>query len=100
MFGPDLDNTRFNPVEDMLAADNVDQLAERWKITGAAVTSTPAVVDGVVYVADWDGNLQAYEADTGRTVWTSHLQDGSLIRRRGHRRLGVHRRRQGHGVRR
>jgi len=78
MFGHDLANTRFNPVEDTLSADDVDRLAERWKVTGAAVTSTPAVVDGVVYVGDWDGNLQAYEADTGKAVWTSHLQDGML----------------------
>lgn len=78
MFGRDLGNTRFNPVEDTLGADDVGGLEERWRIEGAAVTSTPAVVNGVVYVADWDGNLHAYEADTGGTVWTTHLQDGML----------------------
>lgn len=32
--------------------------------------SSPVVYDGVVYVADWNGTLHAYETSTGTSVWS------------------------------
>ena len=41
-----------------------------WKFkTGHWVTSSPAVVDGVVYVGSNDGHLYAIECKSGREIW-------------------------------
>jgi outer membrane protein assembly factor BamB len=50
--------------------------------TEAAVDTSPAVADGVAYVADEDGNLTAIDIHTGSPVWTwtdpsSEAIDGS-----------------------
>jgi len=46
-------------------------LALRWKFkTGAAVSSSPSIVDGVVYVGSHDKNIYAIDADTGSKIWT------------------------------
>ena len=73
MFGHDHDNTRHNAAEDVLTADTVASLALLWEHVGAEVTSTPAVVDGVVYFADWSGQLYAKSAADGAEVWTIQL---------------------------
>ena len=39
--------------------------------TGGANTSSPAVVNGVVYIGSADHNLYAIKADTGQTLWTT-----------------------------
>ena len=44
-----------------------------WQWTGAATTSTPAVVDGVVYLPAWDGKVYALHAADGSPVWTATL---------------------------
>ncbi len=45
-------------------------ISERWRFTtGISVISSPAVVDGVVYVGSDDGNLYAIEAATGSERW-------------------------------
>ena len=54
-------------VETTIGAGNVGSLVEKWTATtGAAVHSSPAVVNGVVYVGSADGNLYAFDA-TGNT---------------------------------
>jgi outer membrane protein assembly factor BamB len=35
--------------------------------------STPAVAYGKVFVGDFNGNLRAYSAATGRELWRSHV---------------------------
>jgi eukaryotic-like serine/threonine-protein kinase len=47
----------------------------KWKFhTGAAVTSTPAVVQGVVYIGSADHNLYALDAATGSVKWKFEAQ--------------------------
>ncbi|MFI6724967.1 PQQ-binding-like beta-propeller repeat protein [Streptomyces atratus] len=42
----------------------------RWRYaTGDAVTSSPAVVDGVVYIGSTDGSVYALDAATGKKKW-------------------------------
>src|SRR5262245_54083353 len=49
----DHDNSRANTAETKLSPDNVSGLVPRWRFDGlSAVTSTPAVVDGMVYFGD------------------------------------------------
>jgi eukaryotic-like serine/threonine-protein kinase len=34
-----------------------------------AISSSPAVVNGVVYIGSWDGNVYALDARTGTKLW-------------------------------
>jgi len=70
MFGFDPQHTHFNPVEQTLSVANVSHLAPYWKaLTGATITSSPAVVNGVVYVGCDDHYLYAFDTATGTQVW-------------------------------
>ena len=74
-FGYDLANSRYNPDEAVLTAGTAPDLAERWHLElGTGMSSTPAVVDGVVYFGDWDGVAHAVDADTGDEVWSTELE--------------------------
>lgn len=73
MFGRDLGNSRDNPEETALSPSSVPNLRMLWKYDGAATTSTPAVVDGVIYLPSWDGAVQALRADDGSLVWRTPL---------------------------
>jgi polyvinyl alcohol dehydrogenase (cytochrome) len=73
MFGRDLQNTRANLVETKLSEINVRSLRRVWEFKGPASTSTPAIVDGVVYLPAWDAKLHALRAEDGKEVWTSML---------------------------
>lgn len=43
----------------------------KWQFaTGAAIHSSPAVADGVVYVGSQDSRLYALDAETGRELWS------------------------------
>lgn len=72
-FGHDLFNTRHNSLEDTITAGTVSGLTLTWEAVGAEVTSTPAVVDGIVYYGDWSGRLYARRLDDGSEVWSSVL---------------------------
>src|SRR6476659_6256628 len=65
-FGFDAAQTRFNPETAAPSA-----LAVRWTSTlGGPAESTPAVVDGTVYVGDDGGIVHALNAATGAPIWT------------------------------
>src|SRR5215475_1366434 len=65
-FNHDPQNSRSNPAEKTLSPANVHRLAPRWRVEGlSAVTSTPAVVDGVVYFGDWSGVFRAVRSEDG-----------------------------------
>ena len=43
----------------------------KWQFaTGAAIHSSPAVADGIVYVGSQDSRLYALDAETGRELWS------------------------------
>ncbi len=76
MFGQNLANTAS---ANSTALKNVDRLAVKWIFTtGGEVSARPAVVDGVVYVPDWGGNLWALDAQKGKTIWGHKLSDYGL----------------------
>ncbi len=63
--------TRVNPYENVLDPKNVGNLALKWRYkTGGEIHSSPAVVDGVVYVGSNDYNVYALNARTGRKLWS------------------------------
>jgi outer membrane protein assembly factor BamB len=44
------------------------------------ISSSPAIVDGLVYVGSWDSVVYALEAKTGGLVWSYNvsIQEGNL----------------------
>jgi outer membrane protein assembly factor BamB len=61
-----------------------------WKFTtGGVVWSSPAVVNGVVYVGSLDNNTYALNATTGAQLWKLHDRRRRVVlpRRRQRRRL-------------
>jgi outer membrane protein assembly factor BamB len=70
-------NSRHNQVERELSRDTVAGLKPLWRIgLQNGLTGTPAVVDGIVYFNDWDGNLYAVRADDGEVVWRQKISSG------------------------
>lgn len=51
----------------------------RWKFeTDAAIRSSPALVDGTVYIGSDDGHLYAIDAETGKENW-AYRTDGPIV---------------------
>ncbi len=66
---------RWNPYETVLGVNTVGGLQVKWKnpvgTYNANLLSSPAVVNGVVYVGgDQDDNVYALDANTGATLWS------------------------------
>jgi outer membrane protein assembly factor BamB len=59
-----------NPYENVLNPGNVAGIDQDWGYTtGNSVYSSPAVVNGVVYIGSGDGNVYALNAATGAKLW-------------------------------
>ena len=61
------------PTDDNVYALNASTGAILWSYTtGNAVTSSPAVANGVVYIGsgEWLGNVYALNASTGAKLWS------------------------------
>ena len=68
--------------------------AQEWFFaTDDAVTATPAVVDGTVYVGDWSGRFYAIDLDSGELDWSFTAEPHAQRLRRADRRVGHGRRR-------
>jgi outer membrane protein assembly factor BamB len=68
--------TRLNPYEKVLNVSNVGNLRLKWSNqTGVVESSSPAVVNGVVYIGTTDYNLQALSARTGAKLWSYETRD-------------------------
>src|SRR5215831_6289559 len=75
-YGFDLTRSRFNPVEHRIGPSTIPRLAVRWFFpTGAAVSASPSVVSGTVYVGAWNGKMYALAASTGRMRWGFDIAD-------------------------
>src|SRR5688572_10770068 len=65
--------TRFNPFENTIGADNVDQLVERWSVPLDAPVGDPVVSGGRMYVnagSDERTAFHALDATTGAPRWS------------------------------
>jgi alcohol dehydrogenase (cytochrome c) len=73
------DGKRYSPL-DRITTDNVRKLAPAWVFqfgpiglqageSTYAFEATPIVVDGVMYLAGWDGWVWALDAKTGKEMW-------------------------------
>src|SRR5689334_18786945 len=86
-FGYDLAGTRYNGGEVRLSSGTVPQLKLKWVYKGGNdFSAQPAVANGVVYAASWDGQLYAIRADSGELLWAFDVKnfhapgvDGGII---------------------
>lgn len=79
MYGRNLHHTFSNP-HSRINPENVKTLEERWFFaTGDAVSASPTVVDGVVYVGSWDGFFYALDARTGEPRWKFQVDCQSSV---------------------
>ena len=63
-----------------LTATTVKTLRKAWVFpTGDAVTATPTVVDGVVYVGSWDDYFYAVNLETGTLRWKVRLKSQNAV---------------------
>jgi outer membrane protein assembly factor BamB len=78
---------RWNPYETVLGVDNVGDLQFRWgtvisRTWDGSLQSSPAVVNGVVYVASAQGDgsaVYALNANTGGLLWTFYPVGGGGV---------------------
>jgi polyvinyl alcohol dehydrogenase (cytochrome) len=76
MGGHDFSNTRSNPDQKAITANNAGKLATKWTFTTHGdVSATPAVVGGAVYFPDWGGYINKVNASTGALIWQRKLSD-------------------------
>lgn len=76
MGGHDISNSRSNPNQKAITADNAGKLATKWTFTTHGdVSATPAVVGGAVYFPDWGGYINKVNAATGAMIWQRKLTD-------------------------
>ena len=76
MFGYGPDHLRSSP-ETSLSSSNVGALTTKWTLTtNGSVHSSPAVVNGVVYVGSFDFKVYAVNATSGRLLWTATTGGG------------------------
>jgi polyvinyl alcohol dehydrogenase (cytochrome) len=69
MYGNNLRHT-FSQPSSGLDSSNVGKLKVAWKfVPGDAVTASPTIVEGVVYVGSWDGFFYALDAASGAVKW-------------------------------
>src|SRR5947208_5373439 len=79
MYGRDLKHSFTNPGS-LINVGNVGLLMPAWDFTtGDAVSASPAVVHGVVYVGSWDGFFYALDAATGAVRWTFQVDCQSSV---------------------
>jgi outer membrane protein assembly factor BamB len=62
--------SRLNPYENVLDPDTVGTLGLKWSFAASQPVSSPAVVNGVVYVGSSDGNVYALDTRTGSLLWS------------------------------
>jgi len=79
MYGRDLKHS-FTNADSLINPGNVTLLAPVWDFTtGDAVSASPAVIDGVVYVGSWDGFFYALDAGSGALRWSFQVDCQSTV---------------------
>jgi outer membrane protein assembly factor BamB len=69
--GYDPRNRRASPADTGITPATIDDLELAWSLDiGSAVTSTPTVAHGLVYVTSWNGTLYAVNPKKGKVKWT------------------------------
>jgi polyvinyl alcohol dehydrogenase (cytochrome) len=79
VYGHDLSNTRLNPTETKVNRRSVARLTQTWSKDGLiGVSGTPTVAGGRAYFGDWQGNVWAVDAKSGKDIWTTKIGSGGF----------------------
>src|ERR1700730_13622335 len=79
MYGRNLSHTFSNP-DSGINPSNVASLQLAWTFpTGDAVSASPTVVEGVVYVGSWDGYFYALDATSAALKWKFRVDCESSV---------------------
>src|SRR5213080_713302 len=79
MYGRDLKHS-FTNADSLINAGNVALMLPAWDFpTTDAVSASPTVVDGRVYVGAWDGFFYALDSASGALVWSFQVDCDSNI---------------------
>src|SRR3984957_15064261 len=74
MAGQNIDDNHFQAPEHEISPASVSRLAPRWTLTTAgAISSTPTLDDGTVYVPDYGGKLWAVSAGSGKVLCSNAI---------------------------
>ena len=68
-------NATRSGLDGALVAVNADTGKLRWRVRIGPSESSPLVVDGTVYVGDWNGRVYAFSAATGARRWSFQTGD-------------------------
>jgi len=76
-FGLDTAHHRYNANEYSVGISNVSQLVSKWTVSTAInLRSSPVYANGIVYMGTHDGQLIAYNANTGTVKWQFNSNTG------------------------
>ena len=64
--------TAKNPSDGEIVALSVGNGRLRWRTHIGASETSPVIVGDRLYVGDWQGDVYAIDAQTGRVIWTAH----------------------------
>lgn len=91
-FGFDAAHTHWNPYEQILSASNITRVKQLWSFAiGGAISSSPAVAGGMIYVGSDNGEFYAFNAtcrqncqplwsfNTGKSVASSPAVAGGMV---------------------
>src|SRR6202140_296721 len=74
MAGQNINDTHYQAAEHEISPANAGRLAPRWTLTTAgAISTTPTVDNGAVYVPDYGGKLWAVAAGSGKVLWSQDI---------------------------
>ncbi|MGH2784877.1 MAG: PQQ-binding-like beta-propeller repeat protein [Actinomycetota bacterium] len=70
-YGADLLGSQRQPVEDIIGVGNVGNLERAWITANTGYQSPPPIVSGGCVFINTGGAIEAFDLDTGTTVWRS-----------------------------
>ncbi len=77
MFGFDTARTHFNPYELVLNSSNISKLTQLWTYPAiGSISTSPAVVNGIIYFGSLDKSLYALDAQSRSILWSYQTGDG------------------------
>ncbi len=74
MYMYDLTHSSNQNAEQILNTTNITSLKKLWSYkTGGIIAAQPVVYGSTVYVGSWDGNMYAFNRDTGIPLWKTFV---------------------------
>src|SRR3954454_20237106 len=76
-YGQDLHGAQRQDQEQTIGVDNVGNLEQRWVTADTGYQSPPPIVAGGCAFINTKGHIEAFDLETGQTVWKSSGADTS-----------------------